>query len=78
VLEGAANAKALLQAGFTAVRDLGSEGSGYADVALRNAIFRGLVEGPRMEVATRAIAATGATFLFRFHRRRQTCRAARK
>jgi imidazolonepropionase-like amidohydrolase len=62
VLEGAANAKATLEAGFTAVRDLGSEG--YADVALRNAIFRGLIEGPRMEVATRAIAATGGYVTF--------------
>ncbi len=62
VLEGVANAKAFLAAGFTAVRDLGSEGSGYADVALRNGIDAGLVEGPRMEVATRAIAATGGYF----------------
>jgi imidazolonepropionase-like amidohydrolase len=58
-LEGAADARLTLQAGFTSVRDVESEGSGYADVALRNAIDRGLVEGPRMEVATRAIAATG-------------------
>jgi imidazolonepropionase-like amidohydrolase len=65
VLEGAANAKAVLQAGFTAVRDLGSEGSGYADVALRNGISNGLVEGPRMEVAARAIAATGGYFPLR-------------
>jgi imidazolonepropionase-like amidohydrolase len=65
VLEGAANAKAVLTAGFTAVRDLGSEGSGYADVALRNGIDRGLVEGPRMEVATRAIAATGGYLPYR-------------
>jgi imidazolonepropionase-like amidohydrolase len=63
-LEGAANAKATLEVGFTAVRDLGSEGAGYADVALRNAIFRGLIEGPRMEVATRAIAATGGYVTF--------------
>jgi imidazolonepropionase-like amidohydrolase len=62
VLEGAANARATLQAGFTAVRDLGSEGSGYADVALRNGIDAALVEGPRMEVAARAIAATGGYF----------------
>ena len=61
-LEGAADAKATLEAGFTSVRDVESEGSGYADVALRTAIDRGLVEGPRMEVATRAIAATGGYF----------------
>ncbi len=65
VLEGAANAKAILEAGFTAVRDLGSEGSGYADVALRDGIYAGLVEGPRMEVAARAIAATGGYFPYR-------------
>lgn len=58
-LEGAAHAKRTLLAGFTTVRDVESEGSGYADVALRDAIRRGLVEGPRMLVATRGIAAVG-------------------
>jgi imidazolonepropionase-like amidohydrolase len=58
-LEGAANARVTLHAGFTTVRDVESEGSGYADVALRDAIYQGLVEGPRMRVATRAIAAVG-------------------
>jgi imidazolonepropionase-like amidohydrolase len=58
-LEGAANARVTLEAGFTTVRDVESEGSGYADVALRDAIRDGLVEGPRMQVATRAIAAVG-------------------
>ena len=58
-LEGAADARATLRAGFTTVRDVESEGSGYADVALRDAINRGLVEGPRMLVATRGIAAVG-------------------
>ena len=58
-LEGAANARATLLAGFTTVRDVESEGSGYADVALRDAIREGLVEGPRMFVATRGIAAVG-------------------
>ena len=58
-LEGAADARLTLHAGFTAVRDVESEGSGYADVALRDAIDQGLVEGPRMRVATRAIAAVG-------------------
>jgi len=58
-LEGASNARRTLMAGFTTVRDVENEGSGYADVALRNAINRGLVEGPRMKVATRAIAAVG-------------------
>ncbi|HEX8815531.1 MAG TPA: amidohydrolase family protein, partial [Terriglobales bacterium] len=59
-LEGAADARATLLAGFTAVRDVENEGSGYADVDLRNAINQGLVEGPRMQVATRGIAMVGA------------------
>jgi imidazolonepropionase-like amidohydrolase len=58
-LEGAANALVTLRAGFTSVRDVESEGSGFADVALRDAIRAGLVEGPRMQVATRGIAAVG-------------------
>jgi len=63
-LEGAADARVTLRAGFTAVRDVESEGSGYADVALRDAIDQGLVEGPRMQVATRGIAAVGKYFPF--------------
>jgi imidazolonepropionase-like amidohydrolase len=58
-LEGAADARVTLYAGFTTGRDVENEGSGYADVALRDAIQQGLVEGPRMQVATRAIAALG-------------------
>jgi imidazolonepropionase-like amidohydrolase len=58
-LEGASNARRTLLAGFTSVRDAENEGTGYADVALRDAVNRGLVEGPRMKVATRAIAAVG-------------------
>lgn len=58
-LEGAADARITLNAGFTTVRDVENEGSGYADVALRDAIRQGLVDGPRMQVATRAIAALG-------------------
>jgi imidazolonepropionase-like amidohydrolase len=58
-LEGAADARITLHAGFTTVRDVESEGAGYADVALRDAIEQGLVEGPRMVVATRGIAAVG-------------------
>jgi imidazolonepropionase-like amidohydrolase len=58
-LEGAFDAKLTLDAGFTSVRDVENEGSGYADVALRDAIEQGLAQGPRMEVATRAIAAVG-------------------
>jgi len=63
-LEGAADARATLYAGFTTVRDVESEGSGYADVALRDAINDGLVEGPRMLVATRGIAAVGGYLPF--------------
>jgi imidazolonepropionase-like amidohydrolase len=58
-LEGAYDARITLQAGYTTVRDVENEGSGYADVALRDAINQGLAEGPRMQVATRAIAALG-------------------
>jgi imidazolonepropionase-like amidohydrolase len=58
-LEGAADARVTLRAGFTTVRDVENEGSDYADVALRDAINQGLVEGPRMQVATRGIAALG-------------------
>ena len=58
-LEGAFNARLTLRAGFTTVRDVENEGSGYADVALRDVIEQGLAEGPRMQVATRAIAAVG-------------------
>lgn len=59
VLESVAFARRTLWAGMTTVRDLGNEGTQYADVALASAIRQGLVEGPRMLVATRAIAAIG-------------------
>jgi imidazolonepropionase-like amidohydrolase len=48
-----------LQAGFTTVRELGTEGAGFADVALRDAIKKGIVDGPTIFAATRAIVATG-------------------
>jgi imidazolonepropionase-like amidohydrolase len=54
------HARATLLAGFTTERDLGSEGAGYADVGLKAAIDQGIVPGPRLLVATRAIVATGA------------------
>ena len=54
------HAEATLRAGFTTLRDLGTEGAGYADVALRRAIDKGIVPGPRLFVATRAIVATGS------------------
>jgi imidazolonepropionase-like amidohydrolase len=58
-LEGAYDARITLRAGFTTIRDVENEGSGYADVALRDAVEQGLIEGPRMKVATRGIAAVG-------------------
>jgi imidazolonepropionase-like amidohydrolase len=49
-----------LQAGFTTIRDLGTEGAGYADVGLKQAVEQGIIPGPRMIVVTRAIVATGS------------------
>lgn len=54
------HAKETLMAGFTTVRDLGTEGAGYDDVGLKKAIMKGVIPGPRMLVATRAIVATGS------------------
>lgn len=54
------HAKATLEAGFTLLRDLGTEGAGYADIALKRAIEEGLAPGPRLVVAGRAIVATGS------------------
>ncbi len=54
------SARATLMAGFTSERDLGTEGAGYADVGLRQAIDSGVIPGPRLMVATRAIVARGA------------------
>jgi len=50
------NAQTTLRAGFTTVRDVGTHGEGYGDVDVRNAINRGLFEGPRMQVSTRGSA----------------------
>ena len=55
-----AQARTTLRAGFTTLRDLGTEGAGYADVGLKAAIDQGIVEGPRLLVSTRAIVALGA------------------
>ncbi len=54
------HAYATLMAGFTTTRDLGTEGAMYDDVGLKTAIDKGLIPGPRMLVATRAIVATGS------------------
>jgi imidazolonepropionase-like amidohydrolase len=53
------HAKATLMAGFTTVRDLGTEGAMYDDVGLKKAIEKGVIPGPRMIVATRAIVVKG-------------------
>ncbi len=52
------HARDTLQAGFTTLRDLGTEGAGYADVGLKQAINQGIIPGPRLLVVTRAIVAT--------------------
>jgi len=52
--------RATLMAGFTTVRDLGTEGAGYADVELKQAVNEGIIPGPRVLASTRAIVATGA------------------
>jgi len=49
-----------LMAGFTTLRDLGTEGAGYADVGLKQAVNQGIIPGPRLFVATRAIVVTGS------------------
>src|SRR5215469_14710533 len=59
-LRAGRQAHATLLAGFTTLRDLGTEGAEYADVALKRAIEEGLIDGPRLFVATRAIVATAA------------------
>jgi imidazolonepropionase-like amidohydrolase len=48
-----------LMAGFTTIRDLGTEGAAYSDVGLKQAVEQGIIAGPRMIVVTRAIVATG-------------------
>lgn len=49
-----------LLAGFTTIRDLGTEGAGWADVGLKQAVEQGIIPGPRMIVVTKAIVATGS------------------
>ncbi len=58
-LIAASAAKADVMAGFTAERDMGSEGAGCADVAVRNAINSGLIPGPRMRMSCNAIDING-------------------
>jgi imidazolonepropionase-like amidohydrolase len=52
--------KSTLDAGFTTIRDLGTEGAAYADAELKLAVEQGIIPGPRMIVTTRAIVATGS------------------
>lgn len=54
------NAKRALDYGFTSIRDLETEGAGYADADVKKAINNGIIPGPRMQVATRALDVTGA------------------
>jgi len=60
VARGVVHAKNTLLAGFTTIRDLGTEGAGYDDVGLKAAIEKGIIPGPGMIIATRAIVATGS------------------
>jgi imidazolonepropionase-like amidohydrolase len=54
------NARRALDYGFTTIRDLETEGAGYADVDVKKAINNGVIPGPRMQVSTRALDVTGA------------------
>lgn len=56
-VEAVHHVRATLMAGFTALRDLGTEGAGYADVSVQRAIDDGLIPGPHLFVATRATVA---------------------
>ena len=60
VARATVSAQKTLLAGFTTSRDLGTEGAGYADVGLKQAIDQGVIPGPRLLVATRALVATGS------------------
>ena len=59
-LRAGRQARATLLAGFTTLRDLGTEGAEYADLSVKRAIEEGMIAGPRLYVATRAIVATGS------------------
>lgn len=57
-IEAVRHAADTLQSGFTTLRDLGTEGAGYSDLSVKQAIEDGLIPGPRLAVSTRAIVAT--------------------
>jgi len=59
-IEAVLHCERTLMAGFTLLRDLGTEGAGYADVSVQRAIREGLIPGPRLQVATLAIVATAS------------------
>lgn len=58
-IEAVVNVRKDLEAGFTSMRDVETEGAMYSDVDVRDAINRGLIPGPRLQVATRALSTTG-------------------
>ncbi len=60
VARGVNHLRKTLEAGFTTIRDLGSEGAGYADVGLKTTVEKNIIPGPRMIVSGRAIVATGS------------------
>src|SRR4030095_3945888 len=60
VARATVHARQTLLSGFTLLRDLGTEGAGYADVGLKAAIDSGVIPGPRLIVTTRALVATGS------------------
>jgi imidazolonepropionase-like amidohydrolase len=60
VARGTVHLRNTLMAGYTTIRDLGTEGAAYADVGLKQAVEQGIIPGPRMLVVTRAIVATGS------------------
>lgn len=60
VARAVVHAQKTLMAGFTTVRDLGTEGAGYDDVGLKSAIEKNIIPGPRMIIATRAIVSSGS------------------
>jgi imidazolonepropionase-like amidohydrolase len=59
VIRGTIHARKNLESGFTTLRDLGTEGAGFADVAIRDAINQGLIPGPRVFAVTKALVTTG-------------------
>lgn len=69
VIRATNHVRASLLAGITTMRDLGSEGAAYADVGIRDSINKGLIPGPRLLVAGRAIVATGSYGPKGFHER---------